>query len=198
MLDFWFDFASSYSHVGALRIEAAARVAGVKLRWRPFLLGPVFQAQLGIKDSPFNNQPVRKQYMKRDLERLCSKYGFPAFKLPEVFPQRSVLANRIACVALDEPWVGDFIRQTFRAQFADGKDISKEDVLGPLLVDLAVDPAPVLAAANAEPAKQLLRANTDEAQKLGLFGAPNCVVNGELFFGQDRIDDALEWALKKA
>lgn len=195
MIDFWFDFASSYSYVGALRIEAAARVAGVKMRWRPFLLGPIFQAQLGIKDSPFNQQPVRGKYMWRDVERLCSKYGFP-FKKPEVFPQRSILAARIALIALEKPWAGDFIRGTFRAQFGEGKDIASQETLAGVLQALAVDPAPLFQEAETEPVKRQLRAFTDEAQSLGIFGAPNLVVNGELFFGQDRIDDALAWAKK--
>lgn len=197
MLDFWFDFASPYSYVGALRIEAAARVAGEKVRWRPFLLGPLFQAQLGIKDSPFNLQPVRGKYMWRDVERLCAKYGFP-FKKPESFPQRSILAARVALIGLDKPWAGDFIRGTFRAQFGEGKDIASEETLAGVLQGLAVDPAPLFQEAATEPVKRQLRAFTDEAQSLGLFGAPNVVVNGELFFGQDRIDDALAWAKRSS
>ena len=197
MIDFWFDFASSYSYLGALRIEAAARVAGEKVRWRPFLLGPIFQAQLGLKDSPFNQQPVRGAYMWRDVERLCGKSGFP-FKRPELFPQRSILAARIALIALEKPWVGDFIRGTFRAQFGEGKDIASQETLAGVLQSLAVDPAPLFQEAETEPVKRQLRAFTDEAQALGIFGAPNVVVNGELFFGQDRIDDALAWAKKSS
>jgi 2-hydroxychromene-2-carboxylate isomerase len=193
MIDFWFDFASTYSYVGALRIEDAARAVGEQVRWKPFLLGPIFTAQLGVKTSPFNTQPVRGAYMWRDLERLCAKYGFP-FQKPEVFPQRSILAARIALIALDQPWVGDFIRAVFRAEFGEGKDISSQAVLGDVLSALAIDPSPYFQQAETEPVKRQLRAFTDEAQALGIFGAPNVVVKDELFFGQDRIDDALEWA----
>lgn len=192
-LDFWFDFASSYSYVGALRVESLCQAAGLTLRWRPFLLGPLFSAQLGLKDSPFNAQPVRGRYMWRDLERLCEKYGFPLRK-PALFPQRSILAGRVACVGLSEPWCGDFVRGVFRATFAESKDIAEAATVAAVLRGLGVDPAPLLAAAEREPAKLALRASTDEASALGLFGAPNAVVNGELFFGQDRLEDAIAWA----
>ena len=195
MLDFWFDFASSYSYVGAQRVEALCREAGVKLRWRPFLLGPIFTAQQGIKDSPFNTQPVRGRYMWRDVERLCEKYELP-FKKPESFPQRSILAARIACMALEKPWCGDFIRGVFRAEFGQGKDIATQSNLGDVLLGLGVDPAKIFPEAESEPAKRQLRAFTDEAIALGVFGAPNAVVGQELFFGQDRLEDAIAWAKK--
>ncbi|MFZ5439650.1 MAG: 2-hydroxychromene-2-carboxylate isomerase [Myxococcota bacterium] len=193
MLDFWFDFASTYSYVGALRVEGLCRAAGVGLRWRPFLLGPLFTAQLGIKDSPFNTWPTRGKYMWRDVERLCAKYGLP-FQKPAVFPQRSVLAARVACVLLDRPVIGDFVRGVFRAEFGEGKDLASVAVLGDVLSSLGVDPGPVFVEAESEPVKRQLRAFTDDAAALGLFGAPNAVVQGELFFGQDRLDDALAWA----
>lgn len=195
MLDFWFDFASTYSYVGALRVEGLCRAAGVSLRWRPFLLGPIFTAQLGLKDSPFNAQPVRGKYMWRDVERLCGKYGLP-FQQPASFPQRSILAARVACVLLERPELGDFVRGAFRAQFAEGKDLASAAVLGDVLSSLGLDPAPVFVEAESEPVKRQLRAFTDEAAALGVFGAPNAVVKGELFFGQDRLEDAIAWELR--
>lgn len=195
MLDFWFDFASSYSYIASQRVEALCKEAGVKLRWRPFLLGPIFTSQLGIKDSPFNTQPVRGRYMWRDVERLCEKYGLP-FKRPEAFPQRSVLAARVACVALEKPWCADFIRGVFRAEFGEGRDIATHAVLGDVLSSIGVDPAKVFPEAELDPVKRQLRAFTDEATALGVFGAPNAVVGTELFFGQDRLEDAIAWAKK--
>lgn len=194
MLDFYFDFASPYSYVGAMRVEALCNNAKLPMRWRPFLLGPIFTAQQGIKDSPFNAQPVKGQYMWRDVERLCAKYGYP-FKKPESFPQRSLLAARAACVALEKPWCGDFIRGVFQASFGHGKDIALPSTLGDVLSSLGIDPATVLPQAELDPVKRLLRAFTDEAIALGVFGAPNAVINKELFFGQDRIEDAIGWAM---
>src|SRR4051812_41620286 len=88
MLQFWFDFGSTYSYVAAMRIEQECARAGVGVEYKPFLLGPIFSELLGIKDSPFNAQPVRGRYMWRDLERLCEKYALP-WRRPTVFPRRA-------------------------------------------------------------------------------------------------------------
>lgn len=192
-LEFWFDFASTYSYVAAMRVEALCHEAGVALTWRPFLLGPIFTQQLGIKDSPFNTQPARAKYMRRDLERVSAKYGL-AFVLPTPFPQRSILAGRVACAALAQSWVGDFIRAVFHAEFAEGRDIADTEVIKFALLALDVDANEWLAKAELNETKLLLRAFTDEAATRGVFGAPNMFTGGEHFFGQDRLEDAIAWA----
>jgi 2-hydroxychromene-2-carboxylate isomerase len=181
-MQFWFDPASTYSYVAAMRIAEECARAGVPLEWKPFLLGPIFTAQQGIKDSPFNVNPVRGHYMWRDLERLCEKYGL-GWQRPTVFPRNSVLAARVCCAAP----TGEVVRAVFRANFAEDRDIADAMVLakivGPEAVGRALSPG----------VKAQLRANTDEATRLGIFGAPNFIVGGELFFGQDRLDDAIAW-----
>jgi 2-hydroxychromene-2-carboxylate isomerase len=193
-LEFWFDFASTYSYVGALRIEEECRAAGVPLVWKPFLLGPLFTAQQGIKDSPFNVNPVRGRYMWRDMERLCAKHGLP-WKRPGQFPRNSILAARVACVGEGREWLGGFVRAAFRANFAEDRDLAEPTVLAELLTGLGVDAPAVLAEAVTPANKTRLRENTERAEALGIFGAPNCVTRGELFFGQDRISDAIVWAV---
>ena len=94
-LEFWFEFASTYSYPAAMRVEDAARAAGVPLVWRPFLLGPIFGAQ-GWNDSPFNVYPVKGRYMWRDLERVCAKHGLP-LPAARAFPRNGLLAARVAC-----------------------------------------------------------------------------------------------------
>lgn len=175
-IEFWFDFASSYSYVAALRIERER--GGVEVVYRPFLLGPLFHEQLGIKDSPFNTQPVRGQYMWRDVERLCQKYGLP-WRKPSVFPRNSVLAAR---AALGRDCA--FVEKVFLANFAEDRDIADPAVIAAL----GGDPAPPAGV------KAGLRANVDEARRRQLFGAPSFTVGGELFFGQDRLTDALDWS----
>ncbi len=191
-LEFWFDYASTYSYVAAMRIEDAARSAGVRVAWRPFLLGPIFSEQLGIKDSPFNVFPVRGRYMWRDLERLCQKYGLP-WRRPSAFPRASLLAARVGCVAGDAPWAPAFHRSVFRANFAEDRDVAAAAVLRELLVALGQDADALLDRAVTPEAKQALRDRGAEAARLGIFGAPDFVVDGELFFGQDRLEDALAW-----
>jgi 2-hydroxychromene-2-carboxylate isomerase len=190
-LDFWFDFASTYSYVAALRIEAACDRAGVELSYRPFLLGPIFTEQLGIRDSPFNVHPVRGRYMWRDLERLCEKYDLP-WRRPSVFPRNSILAARVACCA--GAAVGPFVRAACKANFAEDRDIADPEVVRALVDGIGGDGSQALELAGSAEVKAQLRANTSEAQRLGIFGAPNFVTGGELFFGQDRLDDAVGWA----
>src|SRR5919204_2297841 len=131
-MQFWFDFASTYSYVAALRLEDECAKAGVELEYRPFLLGPIFSAQLGIKDSPFNVQPVRGRYMWRDVERLCAKYRL-AWKKPSEFPRNGLLAARVGCVAGDAPWARDFYLGVFRANFVEDHDIADPALVEQLL-----------------------------------------------------------------
>jgi 2-hydroxychromene-2-carboxylate isomerase len=193
-LSFWFDFASTYSYLAALRIDNACAQVGVTVEHRPFLLGPLFHEQLGINDSPFNVNPVRGRYMWRDLERLCRKYNLP-WRKPSVFPRHSVLAARVAIAV--GPEVAEVTRAIFRANFAEDRDISNPDVLRAILEGLGRDGATDLGRAQSPEVKEELRANTDEAKRLGIFGAPNFVVENrghELFFGNDRLNDAIRWA----
>ena len=191
VLDFWFDFASSYSYPAAMRIGPLA--VGLTLRFRPFLLGPIFKAQ-GWGTSPFNLYPAKGQYMWRDLERLCADLALP-LRRPDPFPQNSLVAARVALVGLDANWGEDFCRAIFYAEFGDGRRIDDPQTIGTVLTQLGVAPEPALAAAHSEPIKTRLRAETEEAQQLGIFGAPSFVcADRELFWGNDRLEQALRWA----
>jgi 2-hydroxychromene-2-carboxylate isomerase len=196
-IEFWFELASTYSYVAALRVQAAAAGVGARILWRPFLLGPLFTEQQGIKDSPFNVNPVRGRYMWRDVERLCAKEGL-AWRKPSVFPRNSTLAARVALVGADEPWGPDFVRAVYTANFAKDQDISSRAVLEELLAQVGADAQAVLAQAETPENKLRLREQTTRAAQLGIFGAPNFIVNGELFFGQDRLDDALQFLTSTA
>src|ERR1700732_4784965 len=101
-LDFWVDFASTYFYLAAMRIEPLAQKAEVRVRFRPFLLGPIFKAQ-GWDTSPFNLYAAKGRAMWRDLDRLCADLGLP-FRRPDPFPQNSLLAARVALMGLNEPW----------------------------------------------------------------------------------------------
>src|SRR5947208_15436143 len=118
-LEFWYEFASTYSYLSAMRIEALAAAAGVAIAWKPFLLGPIFKAQ-GWDTSPFNLHPAKRRYMVRDCERLCAELGL-TFRLPDPFPQPSLNAARVALIALAEGGGEDFTRAIYRAEFIESR-----------------------------------------------------------------------------
>ena len=180
---FWFEFASTYSYPAAMRVEDAARAAGVALEWRPFLLGPIFVAQ-GWNDSPFNVYPAKGRYMWRDL----------ALQHPSAFPRSGLMAARVAQVALDEGWGPDFVRAVYTANFAEDREIGEADVIAEIVASLERDPDAVLQRATTAENKERLKRTGEEASRLGIFGAPTFVVGQELFWGNDRLEDALEWA----
>lgn len=191
-IDFWFDFASTYSYLSAMRIEPLAATRGVTVRWRPFLLGPVFTA-MGWNDSPFNIYPSKGRYMWRDMERLCKHYSLPLQK-PSRFPRNGIRPARVICAHADAPWVPDFARVVFSAGFAQDLDISEREVVAGLLQNLGLDAEALIAAAETPEGKDLLKRQSDEAFKLDIFGAPSFIVDGELFWGNDRLEQALAWA----
>ena len=191
-IEFWFEFASTYSYPAAARVEDAARRAGVGVTWRPFLLGPIFGHQ-GWNDSPFNIYPVKGRYMWRDLERICARLEVP-FRRPSQFPRNGLLAARVACSNATEPWLPAFVRGVYRANFAEDRDIAQTATVSDVLDALGLPAAEVLERAQSPAAKQRLREQTDEAIRRGIFGAPTFVVGDELFWGNDRLEDALAWS----
>ena len=192
-LDFWFDFASTYSYPAASAPTRMAAGAGVQVRFRPFLLGPIFAAQ-GWTTSPFNLQAAKGRHMWRDLERLCADLSLP-FRRPEPFPQQSLLAARVALVGAGMPWGDEFCRGVFHAQFGEGRRIDQETTMRDILAGLGLDAAAILATAQSGEIKLRLRQETETAQQLGVFGAPSFVTaDGELFWGNDRLERALVWA----
>ena len=195
MVDLWFDFASTFSDLTAMRIETVAKDRGIDLVWRPFLLGPIFARQ-GWDTSPFNLFPAKGRYMWREMERLCEDMGLP-LTVPDPFPQNGLMAARIAHAGRLEPWIGSFVRAVYMAEFGEGRDISDEGLLAGILLELGLDAKALLAKAESIEVKIGLRAAVAEAEAAGVFGAPSFVTgDGELYWGNDRLEDAVECALR--
>jgi 2-hydroxychromene-2-carboxylate isomerase len=193
VLEFWYEFASPYSYLAAMRIEPAAAAAEVEVRWRPFLLGPIFAGQ-GWTTSPFNLYPAKGRYMWRDMEREAARLGLSCYQ-PNPFPQNSLTAARVALLGFERGFAPAFTKAVFLQEFSEGRNIGETTVIGEVLSGLGLDAPGILKEAQAEPNKTRLKAVGEEARSRGVFGAPTFFTeDGEQFWGNDRLEQALDWA----
>ena len=193
-IEFWFEFGSNYSYLAVMRIEEEAARYGVRIVWKPFLLGPILRA-LGMETSPFVLHKQKGAYVWRDMARQCAKYGLP-WTQPSAFPRLAILPMRVALLGAGQPWMGAFCRRTMELNFVLDQDINQPEPIAAILTDLDLPASDLLAQAQAEPSKTRLRQQTEEAQARGIFGAPTFFVGAEMFWGNDRLDDALRWAVE--
>ena len=178
-----------------MRIDEVAGKAGVDIVWKPFLLGPIFAGQ-GWQTSPFNIYPDKGRNMWRDMERRAKAYGL-AFVQPDPFPQHSLLASRLTMTGLEASWGEAFARGVYEAEFAHGLNISRETVLEAILIKSGADPEAAFARAGSDDIKARLKAQTEEAISRHIFGAPTFMVGDELFWGDDHLEQAIDWALQR-
>jgi 2-hydroxychromene-2-carboxylate isomerase len=195
-IEFWFDFGSNYSYLSVMRIEAAAAQHDVKIVWKPFLLGPIFKS-FGWDTSPFLLQKQKGDYMWKDMVRQCRKYGVP-WTRPTTFPRRAVLPMRVALLGAEQLWIADYCRKIMLLNFSEDRDIDSPEAVGEVLADLGLPAVEIIRDAQAQQNKLRLREQTEVAQARGIFGAPTFFVRGEMFWGNDRLDDALAFAAEQA
>lgn len=190
-LEVWIEYASTYSYLTVARIGALARARGVTLDWQPFFLPPVRQAQeLGM---PFPEGSARARYMWRDLERRARRLGVP-YRRPGQYPVNSLNTARVAFLGAREGWCQTFTEQAFRLHWTEGCLIGTDENLAAALRHAGRDPAQVLPRALADANKEAFKGQTARAIERGLFGAPSFVAGDELFWGDDRLEDALDFA----
>lgn len=190
-IDFWFSIGSTYSYLTVMRLPEVARASGIDFHWRPFNVRHVMIEQNNI---PFKNKPVKTAYMWRDIERRAERFGLSP-RIPAPYPLPGlVLANLVATVGCEEGWVEGYVRATYRRWFEQGEPAGEEPNISASLEEIGCDPGQVLAIAQSERIKNALGAATDEAMGLGVFGSPTFLVDGEVFWGDDRLEDALAWA----
>ncbi len=188
-IEFWFEFGSNYSYLSVMRIEAAAAQCDVTVRWKPFLLGPIFRS-LGWGTSPFVLQKAKGDYVWTDMARQCRKHGLP-WQRPTEFPRSSLLPARVALVGADQPWMGAYCRRIVSLNFAEDREIDDLQTVAEVLNQLQLPAQTILDAAQSDANKLRLRQQTEAAQAKGIFGAPTFFVGDEMFWGDDRLDDAL-------
>jgi 2-hydroxychromene-2-carboxylate isomerase len=190
-IDFWFTMGSTYSYLSVMRLADVERSSGIAFRWRPFHLLLILQQ---MKHIPFADKPAKSRYMWRDIERRAALRGVPAAALPAPYPaKQSVTANLVGIVGMREGWGPDFVRAAYRRWFCKAEETGSEPNLSSSLRDIGQDPARVLALAQSADANEQMLSETDAARQLGIFGSPTFAVGGEIFWGDDRLEDAISW-----
>ncbi|MCC5985696.1 MAG: 2-hydroxychromene-2-carboxylate isomerase [Rhodobacteraceae bacterium] len=190
-VDFWVSIGSTYSCLSVMRIADVAARAGVTVTWRPFDVRRIMLAQNNI---PFRDKPVKAAYMWRDIERRAQRHGLN-LRLPAPYPLAELtFANQVALVGCAEGWGEDYIREAYRLWFTEGLEPGQEPARTRAIASAGQEPARVLDTARSPETAARLEAETDRAMALGVFGAPSFVVGTEVFWGDDRMEDAFDWA----
>jgi len=189
-IDFWFSIGSTYSYLSVMRLRDVEGTQGIRFNWRPFNVREIMVEQ---NNRPFVGKPVKTAYMWRDIERRAARYGIPV-RVPVPYPLREMeLANRVATLAAKEGWCSDYAIATYRRWCQDGLEPGSEPNLSDSLREIGRNPLSVLNEAKSDEIGNALVAATGEARSLGIFGSPSFVVGTEVFWGDDRLDDALRW-----
>ena len=192
-LEFWFEYGSTYTYLSVMRIEDIAAKYGVSVIWKPFLLMPIMKEQ-GMEQGPFLPYPKKLEYMWRDLERRARYRGLE-YKKPTVYPPNTLMTARIGLLSAQEGWCSQFTRKVFHLHFVEDKTIGTEQNLTEALSSLGKEPKKIMEKAQQPEIKEALRQQTESAKKIGLFGSPSFTIGAELFWGDDRLEDALKWCV---
>lgn len=185
-IDFYFDFSSSYSYIGQHRLRALAEEFGVRIEWQPIALGAIFKSRGHAPPQP---DSLKGRYTWHDVERSAAEWGLP-YHWPDPFPFNSILAARAYWFLkeIDEEDAEAWIGAVFDASFGQGRDCSDPAVLAEVAKGLDLDAEEVLQGTARDEVKQKLKTVTDEAMERGVFGAPTFFLDGEMYWGADRID----------
>lgn len=194
-VQFWFDFASPHAFIAVKRVQAGAQPTAVQFDWQPFLVGVALQAKTqGISSTQLVTE-AEARYRKHDVHRTCEQLGLK-LRWPSSYPRGSMLAARVAYWARNEAWQVPFIDAVFTANFIQDQDISSTECIATILETMGVEAQGALAAATTDAQKQAFRTHVEDALASGIFGVPTFAVGEELFWGNDRLEQALEWAAR--
>ena len=193
-IEFWFSIGSTYTYLSVTRLKEVEQKFEVKFSWQPF---SVRKIMLEMDNVPFPpTKQVKADYMWRDIERRAQGYGFEA-KVPAPYPLNEFdLANRIAVIGMQEGWCSDYVIATYRRWFVAGLEPGSEPNVSESLREIDQDPERVLELAADETIAKAYLSQTEQAQSKNIFGSPSFIVDGELFWGDDRLEDAVNWALR--
>ena len=194
MIDFYFSIGSTYTYLAVTRILDVEKKHHVQFNWKPFSVRAIMKEMNNI---PFPKDKLNKvNYMWRDIERRAEGYGFFA-KTPVPYPLSEFdLANQIAILGLDKGWGTDYIRLTYKKWFQEGKEPAIDPSISEICKELGLNKDEIISEAKSEIFEKKYISNTDSARKKKVFGSPSFIVENEIFWGDDRMEDAINWAKK--
>lgn len=187
-LQFWFSFGSTYTYLSTQRIEQLANPNGINVEWYPFILKRISSG------SGNQSNPRKVSYMWRDLKRRADRHGLE-FNQPALYPVNYELTANVSLVACEEGWGPEFIKLVFRWNFVDGRQIGVDDNLEAVLRELGREPRVLIEKAQSDEIVATMQQQTEKARSLGIFGSPSFMVGDELFWGDDRLEEAIEWCV---
>ena len=193
-IDFYFSIGSTYTYLTVTRILDVEKKHQIKFNWKPFSVRVIMKEMDNI---PFPKDKINKvNYMWRDIERRAEGYGFFA-KTPVPYPLSEFdLANQIAILGLDKGWGTDYIRLTYKKWFQEGKEPAIDPSISEICKELGLNKDEIISEAKSEIFEKKYISNTDSARKKKVFGSPSFIVENEIFWGDDRMEDAISWAKK--
>ena len=193
-IDFYFSIGSTYTYLTVTRILDVEKKHQIKFNWKPFSVRVIMKEMDNI---PFPKDKINKvNYMWRDIERRAEGYGFFA-KTPVPYPLSEFdLANQIAILGLDKGWGTDYIRLTYKKWFQEGKEPAIDPSISEICKELGLNKDEIISEAKSEIFEKKYMSNTDSARKKKVFGSPSFIVENEIFWGDDRMEDAISWAKK--
>ena len=191
-IEFWFSIGSTYTYLSVIRLKEVEEKFGVKFSWQPF---SVRKIMLEMDNVPFPpTKQVKADYMWRDIERRAYSYGFEA-KVPAPYPLKKFdFANSVAVLGVQEGWCAEYVSATYRRWFVDGLEPGSEPNVSESLREIGLKPGIVLKLAADEKIQKAYLKQTEQAQSKNIFGSPSFIVDDELFWGDDRLEDAVNWA----
>ena len=193
-IDFFFSIGSTYTYLSVTRIVEIEKKEQIKFNWKPFSVRAIMKEMNNI---PFPKDKLNKvNYMWRDIERRAKGYGFFA-KTPVPYPLSEFdLANQIAILGLDKGWGVDYVRMTYKKWFQENKEPAIDPSISEICDELKINKDEILLEAKTELIEGKYLANTNTARNHKIFGSPSFVVGNEIFWGDDRMEDAINWAKK--
>ena len=193
-IEFWFSIGSTYTYLSVMRLGEVSQKTGASFSWMPFSVRKIMREMDNIPFPP--TKKFKVDYMWRDIERRAQGYGFTA-NVPAPYPLKELdLANRVAVLAMQEGWCEDYVRSTYRLWFIDGYEAGSDVNLTQTLSEIGQDKLRVLELAGSSDVESVYQDQTERAKQAGIFGSPSFIVDGELFWGDDRLEDAIDWASK--